>query len=416
MKTVKELQGTLNAKQAELAEIFEKAATKVDGQNAYNLTPVQLDDVKARNAELNDLGAQLEEAKSLDEIYQRTAQNVREAARPASQLPLGGGKSADGGRSAEQREFKSLGQLFVGSDEYKNRRGGVKNLEVKLSDFDFLEAKTLMETGAGFAPQSIRTGRVVEYAHRRTMIADLIPQTPTDQSAVVYMEETTFTNNAATRLEGGQAGESALVYTERSKAVREIATFLPVTEIQLEDVSQAQSLIDNRLMTMLDLTEEVQLLTGDDNAPNLAGFHTVVTQSQAKGGDPTPDAIYKAMTKVRATGFAEPSAVVIHPNDWEAIRLLRTVDGIYIWGSPAEAGPERVWGLPAVITTAETENTALLGDFQLYSEIFRRRGANIKVSDSHSDYFIKGKLAIRADKRLALAIYRATAFCLVTGI
>lgn len=410
MKTVKELQGTLNAKQAELAEIFEKAATKVDGQNAYNLTPEQLDDVKARNLELNALGAQLEEAKILDEIYQRNAQSLRDNNRPASQLPLGGAKGA-----SAQREVKSLGQLFVGSDEYKNRRG-VKGLEVKMNDFDFLEAKTLMETAAGFAPQAIRTGKVVEYAMRRPMIADLIPQTPTDQSAIVYMEETTFTNNAATRLEGGSAGESALAYTERSVAVREIATFLPVTEIQLEDVSQAQALIDNRLMTMLDLTEEVQLLSGDTNAPNLSGFLVVVTQAQAKGADPTPDAIYKGMTKVRATGFAEPSAIVVHPNDWQDIRLLRTTDGIYIWGNPSEAGPERIWGLPAVITTAMTENTAFLGDFQLYSEIFRRRGANIKVSDSHSDYFIKGKLAIRADKRLALAIYRATAFCKVTGI
>ena len=29
---------------------------------------------------------------------------------------------------------------------------------------------------------------------------------------------------------------------------------------------------------------------------------------------------------------------------------------------------------------------------------------------------IKGKLAIRADMRAALAVYRATAFCTVTGI
>ena len=410
----KELLEKLNAKRAELAEIFAKAATKVDGQDRYNLTPAQLDDVKARNAEIDDLARQIEDAKFADDVFQKNAQALRESNRPASQLPLGGGQKTDG-RAHEQREVKSLGQLFVEAQEYKNRRG-IKGLEVKLNDFDFLEVKTLMETGAGFAPQAIRTGRVVEYANRRPVVADLIPQTPTTQSAVVYMEETTFTNNAATRAEGGQAGESALAYTERSKAVREIATFLPVTEIQLEDVAQAQSLIDNRLMTMLSLTEETQLLTGDDNAPNLGGFLTIVTQAQALGADPVPDAIYKGMTKVRATGFAEPSAIVIHPNDWQAIRLLRTTDGIYIWGNPSEAGPERIWGLPAVITTAETENTALLGDFQLYSEIFRRRGANIKVSDSHSDYFIKGKLAIRADERLALAIYRATAFCKITGI
>ncbi len=414
----KDLLEKLNAKRAELADIFAKAATKIDGQDRYNLTPAQLDDVKARNAEIDDLAKQVEDAKFADDVFQRNAQAMRESNRPASQLPLGGGKNADGGARSTQREAKSLGQLFVESEGYKNARDK-KSFEVRLNEFDFLEArqaKTLMETGAGFAPQSIRTGRVVEYAHRRPVVADLIPQTPTDQAAIVYMEETTFTNNAATRSEGAQAGESALAYTERSKGIREIATFLPVTEIQLEDVSQAQSLIDNRLMIMLSLVEEDQLLTGDDNAPNLGGFHTIVTQAQAKGADPVPDAIYKGMTKVRATGFAEPSAAVLHPNDWQDIRLLRTVDGIYIWGSPAEAGPERVWGLPVVVTTAETENTALLGDFQLYSEIFRRRGANIKVSNSHSDYFIKGKLAVRADERIALAIYRATAFCKITGI
>lgn len=411
MKTFKELQGEIDAKNAELNEIFEKSKTTVDGEARYNLTQVQAEDVKRRNDELTELGKQRDDARALDEIQQKNAQAVRNANQPVTNLPINQGKGAQ----QPQREVKSLGQMFIESDAYKGAQRK-KLINFEAADYDFLEAKTLMETGAGYAPQSIRTGRVVEYAHRRPMVADLIPQTPTDQAAVVYMEETTYTNNAAPRSEGGQAGESALAYTERSKAVREIAHFLPVTEIQLEDVDGVRSIIDNRLLTMLDLTEETQLLTGDDNAPNLGGFLTLITQAQAKGADPTPDAIYKAMTKVRVTGFAEPSAYITHPNDWQDIRLLRTTDGVYIWGNPSEAGPERIWSLPVAQTTAQTENTGLLGDFQLYSEIRRRRGANIKVSDSHSDYFIKGKLAMRADKRLALVIYRLTAFCKVTGI
>jgi len=408
--TLKELQDNLNAKRAALAEIFEKATTTVDGQHRYNLDAAQLEDVKARNTEIDDLAKQVEDAKALDSIYQSNAKALRESKTPATNLPFA--QDPKGGRQPEQ---KTLGQLFVESEAYKKAERK-KQIDFSAPDFDFLQAKTLMETGAGFAPQAIRTGRVVEYAHRRPLVADLIPQTPTDQASVVYMEETTFTNNAAARSEGGQAGESALAYTERSKAVREIAHFLPVTEIQLEDVDGVQSIIDNRLLTMLDLAEETQLLTGDDNAPNLGGFLTVVTQAQAKGADPVPDAIYKAMTKVRVTGFAEPSAYITHPNDWQDVRLLRTTDGVYIWGNPSEAGPSRIWGLPVVETTAMTENTGFLGDFQMFSEIRRRRGANIKVSDSHSDFFIKGKLAIRADKRLALVVYRLTAFCKVTGI
>lgn len=415
MKTVKELQEQVNAKRAEIAALYEGKATTVDGEARYDLTLAQLEDIRQKNRELDALAVELENAREADEMFKKNQSAIREANRGVNHLPLGE-HDAKGRRNEQPREVKSLGQMFVESEQYTKRKG-VNGLTVNLPEFDFLAAKTLMETGAGFAPQSIRTGRVVEYAHRRVMVTDIIPQSPIDQNAVVYMEETTSTNNAAERSEGGSAGESALAYTERTSPIREIATFLPVTEIQIEDVAQVQSLINTRLLAFLELRKETQVVAGDGVAPNLEGFLTKSgVQSQAKSTDPTPDAIYKAMTKVRATGMAEPSAIIIHPNDWQDIRLLRTTDGIYIWGNPSEAGPERVWGLPAVITTAETENTALLGDFQMYSEMHNRRGANIKVSDSHSDYFIKGKLVIRADARVALTIYRANAFCKVTGI
>jgi len=96
--------------------------------------------------------------------------------------------------------------------------------------------------------------------------------------------------------------------------------------------------------------------------------------------------------------------------------MRKTADGIYIWGSPADAGVERIWGLTVSLENGLAAGTGLVGDFANYSELAIRKGAEVQISNSHADYFTTGKLAIRADLRAALAVYRPAAFCTVTGL
>jgi HK97 family phage major capsid protein len=122
------------------------------------------------------------------------------------------------------------------------------------------------------------------------------------------------------------------------------------------------------------------------------------------------------MIKVLATGFFVPDGIVMHPLDWQDVRLLRTADGLYIWGSPAEAGPERMWSLPVALTTAITQNTGAVGAFQLGAQIFYRQGITVESTNSNEDDFKKNLIALRAEQREAVAWYRPKAFCTVTGI
>ena len=198
--------------------------------------------------------------------------------------------------------------------------------------------------------------------------------------------------------------------------MRKIAVWIPVTDEQLEDVPGMQEYIENRLGFMVRQRLNTQILVGNGTPPNLLGILSVVgIQTQAKGVDPTPDAVYKAMTKVRVTGQAMPSAYVTHPNDWQEVKLLRTTDGIYIWGNPSEMGPDRIWGLPVVLDAGMTEGTGIVGDFANYSLLAERKGLTIKVGYQNDD-FIKNQRSIVAEIRAAFAVLRPTAFCSVTGI
>lgn len=404
-----EAQGKLDAKNKELHEIFTEAGPDLDMAAVKSLSgdsAAKVEYIQTLNKEIDDLGHEVEKHRSTAKAAQRARQWAASRERGAEP-----GEDTKTIGQGEPRSTKSLGELFVGSAAFTGKQGNIgpeAHLDVDL--------KTLMTTTAGWTPETTRTGTVVEFATRPVQVIDLIPQTTTGQAAVVYMEETTFTNAAAEAAEGGAYAESALELTEQSSPVRKIATFLPITDEQLEDVQQARGYVDNRLRFMLRQRLDGQILVGNGTAPNLRGINNVVgIQTQAKGGDPTPDAFYKAMTKIRVTGRAMPSAHIMHPNDWQDIRLLRTADGIYIWGSPSEAGPARLWGLPVAESDAQTENTGLTLDTS-FTELSTRRGVDVQVSNSHSTYFVEGKQAVRADVRVAFIVYRPAAVCTVTGI
>jgi len=417
------LERELQQKRGELKQLFD---AHKNAQGQYTHTPEQLQEINRRNEELTPLVDAWTKQRELEDLEVKNREALEKVVRPGFNGGSHGNGNGNGAGPGEPGgEFKTLGQLLTESKAYRNRPGLPSPWSFELPDValkslptpEEVEQKALMTTTAGWAPFVPRIPRVVLSAQRRPVVADLIPQNDTTASAIKFMEETTFTNAAAGVLEGGTKPESTLIFTERTQPVEKIAHWIPATEEQIEDVPQIRSVIDDRLRLMLMLAEEIGLLTGTGTSPQLQGFLTKTgVQVQAKGADPVPDAIYKAMTLVRFTGFANPSGIIMHPNDWQDIRTLKTADGLYIWGSPAEEGPERMWGLPVVVTPAETENTALLGDFALYSQIWRRLGVRIDVSDSHSTYFIENKMAIRAEERLALCIYRGAAFAKVTGI
>ena len=266
----------------------------------------------------------------------------------------------------------------------------------------------------------------------------LFDQIQSDQNSFAYLEETTFTNNAAEAAEAAAVGEAALAFTEQTESIRKMGVFLPVTDELLADVSGIQGYVNSRLQTMIRLRLDTQVLSGDGTAPNLEGIldagkssvGSTDYSSEYNGNLGRVGAIYGAITDIRVNSFMEPDTIVMHPNDWNSVVTdLTGFSGTSSAGYAAnvplfiasgmfgQAPVASIWGVKVLPTTAIAENTCLVGKFGggEAAHLVMRQGIDLAVSDSHSDYFTKNMLAIRATMRVGFPVYRQQAFHKITN-
>jgi HK97 family phage major capsid protein len=295
--------------------------------------------------------------------------------------------------------------------------------EIEIADLDTKtwlerEVKTVVSTGAGYAPQAIRSGVTVPAAFQAPTVVDLIPIIRTDQSAYVYMGQTTRTNAAAEIAESADGSlqslaESAFVWTQLSETIRKVGHFVPVTDEQIEDIAGFQDLLNTDMLMGVNQRLSSQCLNGAGTGVTLNG----ILASGRSGvsdvdctGEFVADAIAKLIEKVQITGYCEPDAGIMHPSDWWGYRRATTADGIYIAGSPSENIPPMMWGKPLALTTEMTQGKAVVGAFRQYSRLAVKRGVALQISSEHASYFIQGVQAVKAEMRAAFILLRETAF------
>jgi HK97 family phage major capsid protein len=396
---------------AEAESITEQAA-----KAARSVTPDEkkrIEDLISDATDKKNRVREIEENEKLHESIERMRGPVNE---PTQEAPAGA---------------KSAGEAFVKSDAYQALTTGIKsgslggNWTTGPVEIPF-DAKATVTSTASPVVQPDVQGGILPFLHRRLTVADLLASGTTDSSTVRYLREITNTNAAAAVAEGTDKPESTIVFDQVDEPVRKIATFLPVSDEMLEDVSQLRSYLDGRLRLFVQLAEEQNLLSGNGTAPNLRGLLNrtgVQTAAKLAGGN-VLDLIYTAITNIRNNALIEPDGVVMHPTNWATIRTQKDANGQYYGGGPFTGAygngggiaPDNVWGLPVVVTSAIPVNTALVGAFRTAAQVFRRNNLTVEASNSHADFFQKNLTAIRAEQRLALAVYRPNAFHTLTAL
>ena len=362
-----------------------------------------------------------------------------------SDSPSAAAEAAAGGAGhAVDLRGKTLGELFIESDEFKSLNGGKSGhtmqeaWEVNVSDIasHWRGAKLLTSgqkdlyagtvgTVGDFTAQNVQRDPMVERQRRSRRVRDLFPVQNTNSPVIEFFQVVGFTNNASVvpqRNTGNTAFESkpqsGLTFSSQQSTVRTIAHWEAAHRNVLADEPQLRGIIDNELLYGIRLAEDAQILAGTGTGEDLLGILNtpgIQTYNWSSGAtspvaDTKADALRRAAT-LAFLAYYEPTGIVLHPNDWEDIELTKNTQGDYLLAvSIALGGEPRVWRMPVIDSPAIEEGTALLGSFGIGAQLYDREAANIRVAEQHSDFFIRNAVVILAEERVGLVTKRPESF------
>lgn len=381
--------------------------------------------VKELSASLKQIGDQIKSsAEQTEKEIKRTGEMNAETRAKVDEMLMKQGELQARLQEAEQKlvsadqrqdkeQPKSLGQLVAESEHMQGISSsfrGSRRVEVPRAAITSLESSG----GALVAPD--RRPGVVAAPERRLTIRDLVAPGTTGSNSIEFVRETGFVNNAAPVTEGGQKPYSEISFELDNAPVRTIAHLFKGSRQILDDAAALQSYIDARARYGLLLVEEGQLLYGNGTGANL---HGIVPQAQVYSapsitvvGEQRIDRLRLALLQAELAEFPS-TGIVLNPIDWTAIELTKDGEGRYIIASPKDGTEPRLWNRPVVSTQAMLQDDFLVGAFSLGAQIFDRLMAEILISTENDKDFEKNMVSIRAEERLAFAVYRPEAF--VTG-
>ncbi|EGR4105028.1 phage major capsid protein [Vibrio cholerae] len=363
---------------------------------------------EAANKEVARLGTMSEETRaSVDKLltqqgeYQARLQEVEQ-------------KMLNAGKDNGEEEFRSAGLIVaekLAAEGVSSNFNGKSRIQMPRSAIT-----SATGSGGGLVAPDRRAG-IIAIPERQMTIRDLIAPGTTTSNMVQYVKETGFTNNAAPVAENTSKPYSDITFAMENASVQTIAHLMKASRQILDDASALASFIDARARYGLMIKEEGQLLYGNGTGANL---HGIIPQASAyaapTGAEVTTEQrIDRLRLAILQAALAEYPAtgIVLHPTDWATIELLKDNTGKYIIGNPQNGTTPTLWRLPVVSTQSINQNSFLVGAFNLGAQIFDRMDIEVLVSTENTDDFEKNMVTLRAEERLAFAVYRPEAF--VTG-
>lgn len=322
---------------------------------------------------------------------------------------------------------KTVGELMIESAEFKQMMAikGKNSSPVKVSRKSLeLGLKAIINASPSMVQPLVPGDRIglITPAQRRLTIRDMLPQLRTTSNLLAYTTELVFSNAAAPQggtasptaeSEGQPKAMSEITFQLSTQQVITVAHWVAASRQILDDAVGLQDYINSRLGYGLKLEEERELLNGAAANGELVGLRNAATAyTGSTSNDTRIDTLLRALTQVALSEFSA-TGFILHPMDWMYIQLQKDTTGRYLFSDPHTMQAPRIWALPVVATQSMALGSFLCGAFDMGGAIYDREEMTVRISDQHQDFFTRNLIAILCEERLALVVYRPTAF--VTG-
>ena len=313
-------------------------------------------------------------------------------------------------KTPEKENFKTIGEYVA--NEFKK-----SNIDVKQRFDKSVEAKAaaVMDIPSAVSGATTQYEKEVIPGYRRELlIADLFSTEQISGNAVTfYPESSTVEGGPDVVAEGAKKPMMSFGDpTAKTVSLSKIASYMKETDELIEDTPWLADAINQRGMY------QHQLKVEDFLVAQLLGTSGVQTGTGVGADD-----IFKAATNVKLQTGLPADAVVVNPADYQTMRLAKDQNGQYygggyFYGQYGQGGiieQPSIWGLRTVVSAAVPAGEAIVGAFRLGAEILKKGGVIVDIAKQNEDDFVKNLVTILIEERIALAVRRPAAFCILSA-
>ena len=353
-------------------------------------------DAEAALAELADLEAKLAEAERKDGVL--------------AQL-----KSAEPTPAAKEAPVNTLGDFALKNLNLDAMRAGTARSAGTSYGFKAY-------TDAQLSQQVLETSPILVDVVRDLEVRNAFGSEQISGNALKYFILGAREDNSApapgTVSENNAKPQFHIVEGSATATLQKIAGWFYETDELIEDNAFLKSAIDARGLYELDARVEAYLLS------TLSGTSGIGTDTYTYGQDVDADTIFEAIMTVKTDSGLNADTIIIHPTDYQALRLAKDGNTQYYgggyfygpYGNGNVAQQPGLWGLRTIVTPNITTGTVLVGAFKQGASVITKfgDGARIEVFVGDHDDAIYNRVTVVVEERLALAVRQPKAFVKIT--